>query len=113
MAEVKQYLKKIDGSKYMADRRIIKKDESLKLQVFSTDEFITKRYKPLGRILTEMNVISADDLDNALKTHWKKGGLFGEVLMDLGLVSEEDLSKALLVQEDIFKKEDQGEQVIG
>ena len=41
-----------------------------------------------------------DQLDKALKVHWKRGVFLGQVLKDLGYVSEEKLSKALLSQEE-------------
>ncbi len=103
IAEVKKYLKKIPGSKYMADRRMQKKDESLTLQVFSNDESLLNYYKPLGQILVENNTISYDQLDTALKIHWKSGALLGEVLTEHGFLTGEELSKALSYQESDLK----------
>jgi len=105
IAEVKQYLKKVPGSKYMADRRIMNKDESLTLQVFSNDESLENCYKPLGQILVERNIITPEQLDTALKAHWKKGALLGEVLTDMGLLTEEQLTEALSSQEEELKSE--------
>lgn len=103
ITEVKQYLKKIPGSKYMADRRILKKDEPLTLQVFSNDESIINYYRPLGQILLERDVISSDQLDNALKVHWKRGTLLGEVLTEMGFLTDEKLKEALDYQENNLK----------
>lgn len=99
IAEVKTYLKKIPGSKYMADRRVKKKDDHLTVQVFSNDEALTDCYKPLGQILLEEKKVTLDQLDEALKAHWKRGARLGEVLRDLGYLSEEGLSEALISQE--------------
>jgi len=99
IAEVKQYLKKIPGSKYLADRRILEKNDHLKVQVFRNQEGIMKRYKPLGQILLEDNVITVEQLDDALKVHWKSGVFLGEILKELGYLSEEKLSEALARQE--------------
>jgi diguanylate cyclase (GGDEF)-like protein len=100
IAEVKQYLKKIPGSKYMADRRIMKKNDHLQVQIFTNDESITDGYKPLGQILLERNLITPAQLDEALKVHWKRGELLGEVLKEMGFVSGETLAGALSAQED-------------
>jgi DNA-binding response OmpR family regulator len=108
IAEVKQYLKKIPGSKYMADRRILKKDDTLTLQVFSNDESLSNYYKPLGQILLEKNVISFEELDRALKVHWRRGALLGEVLKDMGVLSDHELKAALDMQVD---KLDEGEKI--
>ena len=100
ISEVKQYLKTISGSKYLADRRIVEKNDHLQVKVFSNDESIASNYKPLGQILLEKKVITIEELDKALKIHWKRGVLLGEILKDLGYVSEEDLLGALSCQED-------------
>lgn len=99
IAEVKQYLKKIPGSKYMADRRVKKKNDHLKVSVFTNDDAITTLYKPLGQILVEQNAITPEQLDKALGIHWKRRELLGQVLKDMGIVSEEKLDDALSCQE--------------
>ncbi|MFH1412172.1 MAG: diguanylate cyclase [Candidatus Omnitrophota bacterium] len=100
MAEVKQYLKKIPGSKYLADRRMVKKDDHLQVQVFNNDESLLKNYKPLGQILIERNVVTAEQLDKALKIHWKKGVMLGEALKELGMLTDDKLTEALMQQEE-------------
>jgi diguanylate cyclase (GGDEF)-like protein len=103
LTEVKQYLKKIPGSKYMADRRSMKKNEHLSLQMFKNDGSLVDKYKPLGQILLDGNVLTSDQLDKALRVHWKRGAHLGEVLKDLGFLSEEKLSEALSAQEKSLK----------
>ncbi len=100
MAEVKQYLKKIPGSKYMADRRILKKNDHLKVQVFTNDESITESYKPLGQILLDRDIITPEQLDKALSIHWKRKEPLGQILTELGFISEEKLKQALSSQEE-------------
>ncbi|MFH1846976.1 MAG: diguanylate cyclase [Candidatus Omnitrophota bacterium] len=95
VTEVKQYLKKISGSKFMADRRIQKSKKPLNLQVFKNAETVVDNYKPLGQLLLEKKAVTLDQLDRALKLHWKRGVLLGEVLTDLGFLSEENLLQAL------------------
>lgn len=102
-AEVKEYLKKIPGSKYMADRRVQKKNDYLQVQVFKNDETIKKRYSPLGQILLAEDVITPEQLDKALKMQWKRGELLGQVLKDLEYVSDEKLSEALKKQEETLE----------
>ncbi len=99
IAEVKQYLKKIPGSKYLADRRILEKNDHLQVQVFNNDESIESKYKPLGQILIEKNVVDPEKLDKALGLHWKRCVPLGETLKDLGYITENRLSEALLCQE--------------
>ena len=107
IAEVKQYLKKISGSKYLADRRILRKNDHLKVQVFQNDESISRKYKPLGQILLEKGAIDREQLDKALKMHWKRGGFLGETLEESGLVTKEKVTQALRSQyEDLAEHSD-------
>jgi len=56
---------------------------------------ITKR---LGELLIERKIISKDNLDKALVIQKEKGGLIGEILVDLGFAKEEDIAQALTAQ---------------
>ena len=98
IAEVKQYLKNIPGSKYMADRRITGSNEYLSLQIFSNDDESFSGYRPLGQILLEQGQVSPEELDRALKEHWHRGVKLGEVLKDLDILRENDIEKALSLQ---------------
>ena len=104
IAEVKQYLKKIPGSKYLADRRVVKQNDHLQVQVFNNDESLVKNYKPLGQILIEKNVVTTEQLDKALKVHWRRGVLLGEALKELGAITDDKLTEALLYQEESLEK---------
>ena len=104
IAEVKQYLKKIPGSKYLADRRVFKKDDNLKVQIFNNHESVKEDYKPLGQILIEKNMVTSEQLDDALKVHWRRGIPLGETLRDLGSITENNLLEALIFQENALSK---------
>jgi len=99
LAEIKQYLKKIPGSKYMADRRGKREKEQFTVKMFKNEEALADNYRPLGRILLDANVVTGNQLDSALKVHWKSRALLGEVLKDLGFLSDDQLQSALLSQE--------------
>ncbi|MBU0683567.1 MAG: diguanylate cyclase [Candidatus Omnitrophota bacterium] len=98
ITEIKQYLKKIPGSKYMADRRARHKMRNLTVQMFKNDEALLNNYKPLGQILVDRDVLTFEQLDKALKVHWKRRALLGEILKELDFLSDEELSDALLYQ---------------
>jgi type IV pilus assembly protein PilB len=54
--------------------------------------------KQLGELLIESGVINQQHLDKALKAQKEKGGLIGEILVDLGFAKEEDIAQALTAQ---------------
>lgn len=56
---------------------------------------ITKR---LGEVLLERGVISHKQLEKALAHQKEHGGLIGQVLIQLGFVTEEDVALALTAQ---------------
>jgi DNA-binding response OmpR family regulator len=95
IAEIKQYLKNIPGSKFMADRRETNSGDYLNPIIYKREEFRRASYKPLGQILLEKNIISPEQLDEALSIHWRRGIIFGEILKELGFVKEEELTQAL------------------
>lgn len=98
VVEIKSYLKNLPGSKFMADRREPNIDVASIPQIYKKEENTTGVYRPLGQILLEKNIISAEQLDEALKTHWKRDIILGEVLKELGFVKEEELIEALNTQ---------------
>ena len=95
IAEIKQYLKNIPGSKFMADRRETDSGDYLNPIIYKKEEFRQASYKPLGQILLEKNIISPEQLDEALSIHWRRGIIFGEILKELGFVKEDELASAL------------------
>jgi len=97
IAQIKKYLKRIEGSTYMADRRN-QKEGKPSPWVYSKNNIFFKRYKPLGQILLDKNIISQRQLDEALDIHWRQGIILGEVLKELNFLKEEDLEYALTLQ---------------
>ncbi len=95
VAEVKRYLKEIPGSKFMADRRNLEPEKNVPLQVYSKKESLIRTYRPLGQILVERNIITDEQLYEALKIHWRRDVALGETLKELGLVRDEQIKEAL------------------
>ena len=54
--------------------------------------------KQLGELLVERGIITHQQLDKALAVQKEKGGLIGEILVELGFVKEEDIAQALTAQ---------------
>ena len=59
-----------------------------------------KKYinKKLGEILVEQDLITQSQLNIALELQKEKGGLIGELLVELKFVHEEDIAKTLTAQ---------------
>ena len=98
VAQIKHYLKEMPGSKFMADRRSCADGKNGAPQVYNKKEKIMNAYRPLGQIMVELNIISLEQLDEALKIHWRRDTLLGETLKDLGYIKEEQLQRALAMQ---------------
>lgn len=56
------------------------------------------RHKRLGEILLESNVLDENQLQQALERHWETGRRLGEVLKDMGMVTERDIAVAVARQ---------------
>lgn len=54
--------------------------------------------KQLGELLVERGSITPEQLIKALSFQKEKGGLIGEIMVDLGYVKEEDIAQALTAQ---------------
>ena len=54
--------------------------------------------KQLGELLIERGVIGAKQLEKALEIQKEKGGMVGEILVELGFAKEEDIAHALTAQ---------------
>jgi len=54
--------------------------------------------KQLGELLMERGIITEEQLDKALVIQQKNGGLIGEILVSLGFAKEEDIAQALTGQ---------------
>lgn len=54
--------------------------------------------KQLGELLAERNLITKDQLNRALEIQKDKGGLIGQIMVDLGYVTEEAIAQAITAQ---------------
>ncbi|MFH1202634.1 MAG: hypothetical protein V1674_07140 [Candidatus Omnitrophota bacterium] len=54
--------------------------------------------KQLGELLIERAIINQKQLEKALEMQKEKGGLIGEILVELGFAKEEDIAHALTAQ---------------
>lgn len=54
--------------------------------------------KQLGELLIERGIISQRQLDKALAVKKERGGLIGEVIVELGYAKEEDIAQTLTAQ---------------
>src|SRR3989338_1493525 len=54
--------------------------------------------KQLGELLIERGVINQRQLEKVLIVKQEKGGLIGEILVELGYAKEEDIAQALTAQ---------------
>ena len=54
--------------------------------------------KQLGELLFDRGIITQAQLDKALGVQRDKGGLIGEILVELGFVKEDDIAQSLTAQ---------------
>lgn len=54
--------------------------------------------KQLGELLIERKIINQDQLNEALLLQKQRGGLLGEILVDLGYAKEIDIAQAITTQ---------------
>lgn len=54
--------------------------------------------KQLGELLVDMGRITRDQLNHALEVQKDKGGLIGQVMVDLGYVTEEAIAQTITAQ---------------
>jgi hypothetical protein len=108
VAEVKRYLKGFEGSKFMADRRSdpkADKAEGRQLpKIYKADTTAGVSYSPLGQILLERGALSVEQLDEALRAHWRRGIRLGDIIRELGLLGEKELTSALRECEKLSRK---------
>jgi len=72
-------------------------------ELTGTNEFVqtksyTLDYKSLGTLLIENRVVSEQQLERALKRQKERGGLLGDILIDMGFASEREVLGALAKQ---------------
>jgi type IV pilus assembly protein PilB len=54
--------------------------------------------KPLGQILKQLGLVTEYDIQQAVRAQKDKGGALGQILLQNGLITEEDLSRGLAAQ---------------
>jgi type IV pilus assembly protein PilB len=54
--------------------------------------------QPLGELLLDRGIINQSQMDQGLDLQREKGGLIGEILVELGFVKEDDIAQALTAQ---------------
>lgn len=54
--------------------------------------------KQLGELLIERKIITKEELEQALQIQKERGGLIGQILVDLGFAKEEEIAQALTTQ---------------
>ena len=98
-AEVKSFLKSQPGSHYLRDRRSAQVHEvSEALQILAPEAASPKgpeNRDPLGQVLVNAGLISQDQLTEALKKHLKTGKRLGQVLIAMNAVRSEDVGRML------------------
>ncbi len=98
-AEVKTFLKSQPGSHYLQDRRsapIKKLDEAVHiLEPEIKPPKSKKRVDPLGQVLVSSGLITEEQLDQALKQHLQTGHRLGQTLIDMNLISSQDVGRML------------------
>ena len=114
IAEIKHYLKALPGSNFLVNRREPAKKEFIQPESGLSPKKGTKtetdsRYRPLGQILIETRILTAQQLELALNKHWSTGQKIGQSIVDLGMASSGDIERALEHQVGIIKKADKGD----
>ena len=95
-AEVKGYLKTQPGSHYLRDRRAepMRSIEE-SLEVLSTDQEKRKIAKPLGQMLLDVGLITEEELNQAVRRHIETGERIGQVLIRMNVVTSGDVGRFL------------------
>ncbi|MDD4293877.1 MAG: diguanylate cyclase [Candidatus Omnitrophica bacterium] len=95
--EIKKYLKNISGSAYMSDRRVIGASNKTGPYILKTPKE-SPDYLPLGQMLLKNKLISSEQLNEALRVHWKRGILLGEALKELGILRQNQIEELLNIK---------------
>jgi DNA-binding response OmpR family regulator len=100
--EIKHYLKQHQHSRSLVNRRKIPslkltqpKGEVPQTQPKPRRRARFQRYKPLGQVLLEKNLVTLQQLESALFKHWNSTMRLGEVLLDMRLVERPQLDQIL------------------
>lgn len=99
-AEVKSFLKSQPGSNYLRDRRscpIEKLDQAVEIIPAPVHAKALKKemVDPLGKILLNAGLVNEEELAKAVKQHMTTGQRLGQTLISMGLVRSEDVGRML------------------
>jgi diguanylate cyclase (GGDEF)-like protein len=98
-AEVKSFLKTQPGSHYLRDRRSAPVHELQEAMEILAPEIVEKKDEtdmdPLGQVLINAGLISHEQLSIALKKHLETGQRLGQVLISMNAIKSEDVGKML------------------
>jgi diguanylate cyclase (GGDEF)-like protein len=99
ITEIKGYLKTLPGSNFLVNRRQNEKmvfiDKPNEEETKISDKEEKFKHKPLGQILLESQIITAEQLEIALNKHWTTGQKIGQSIINLGMASSGDIARAL------------------
>ncbi len=99
-AEVKSFLKSQGGSHYLRDRRsepLEQLEQAVEILAPEMDALDPRRKEmdPLGRILVNAGLLSEEQLNAAIKRHFETGQRLGQTLIAMNLVSSGAVGKML------------------
>ena len=106
-SEIKKYLKSLSGSNFLINRRstkqvgrAIKSNHKLFLSSTASSSDNLERPnlildKPLGQLLLDKGFITEQQLNDALRKHWLTTQRLGQIVINMGLISQEDLEELL------------------
>ena len=99
ITEIKSYLKTLPGSNFLVNRRQAEKkvfiDEPVKEEPGRISKEERFKHRPLGQILLESQIITSEQLEQALNRHWTTGQKIGQSIINLGMASPGDIARAL------------------
>ncbi|PIP68593.1 MAG: hypothetical protein COW92_00435 [Candidatus Omnitrophica bacterium CG22_combo_CG10-13_8_21_14_all_43_16] len=99
ITEIKSYLKTLPGSNFLVNRRQVEKkvfiDEPVKEEPGRISKEERFKHRPLGQILLESQIITSEQLEQALNRHWTTGQKIGQSIINLGMASPGDIARAL------------------
>lgn len=98
-AEVKSFLKSQKGSHYLRDRRSTPAKGAEEAIAFLEPEIKDKApaivSDPLGQVLMNAGLINQEQLTTALKAHLESGQRLGQILISMNVVKSEDVGRML------------------
>jgi len=97
-AQVKAFLKSQPGSHYLRDRRSEPFQHLEKAAEILTEEKTRKskdQVDPLGKVLLNAGLITEEQLSSALRKHFETGRRLGQILISMNVIRSEDVGMML------------------